>query len=136
MKKRHKTKIDKEFVADEAKKIKKEDLKKLDRKKIRLKKILNLKLFAKQKEKLKLLLEILQQYRKGYYRKIPWRSVAAITFTLLYIINPLDMIPDVLPILGYVDDISVFMGLLKLIDQDIDEYEDWKTVEQNLESDV
>ena len=132
MKKRHKTKIDKEFVADEAKKIQKEDLKKLHRKKSRLKKILNLKVFAKQKDKLKLLLEILQQYRKGYYRKIPWRSVAAITFTLLYIINPLDMIPDVLPVVGYVDDISVFMGLLKLVDQDIDEYENWKAVEQNL----
>ena len=130
MKKRHKTKIDKEFVADEAKKINKEDFKRLNRKRNRLKKILNLKVFAKQKGKLKLLLEILSQYRKGHYRKLPWRSVAAITFTLLYIINPLDMIPDVLPVVGYVDDISVFIGLLKLINQDIDDYLDWKAVQK------
>jgi len=132
MNKKNLQRINKGFVAQEAKNINSSDFKKLERKRSRLKKIMNLKVFAEHKAKLKLILEILQQYRKGYYRKMPWRSVAAITFTLLYIINPLDMIPDVLPVLGYIDDISVFMALLKLIDQDIHDYKDWKTVEQNL----
>lgn len=124
---KHKPHIDKEFVAENAQHIEKDDLDKLSRERKRLQKILNLKVFAKQKQKFKLLLEILKQYRKGTYRKIPWRSVASITFTLLYIINPLDIVPDVLPIVGYVDDISVFMALMRLIDEDIKEFESWKS---------
>ncbi len=128
-KKRQKNKINEHFIAEESKDISHDDLEKLERKQNRLKKILNLKVFANQKEKIKLLLEIVQQYRKGAYHQIPWRSIAAMTFTLVYIINPLDMVPDVLPFVGYVDDVSVFMALLKLVERDIQDYEDWKTVD-------
>lgn len=126
--------LDKKFVEEEAKKINVDDTQKLYRKRKRLKKILNLKVFSKQKEKLKLLLEILKAYHKGQYRNMPWRSISAITFTLLYIINPIDIIPDVLPVLGYVDDISVFMGLFKLIEKDIDNYETWKVAESDTQN--
>ncbi len=125
--KKHKPHIDKEFVSKNAEDIDKDDLNKVNRKRKRLQKILNLKVFAQQKKKFKLLLEILQQYKKGTYRKIPWRSVASITFTLLYVINPLDIVPDVLPIVGYVDDVSVFMALMRLVDEDIKDFESWKS---------
>jgi len=125
-KRKHNPHIDKAFVAENAKNICKDDLKKLSRKRKRLQKILNLKVFAKQKQKFKLLLEIIKQYKKGNYNKIPWRSVASITFTLLYIINPLDIIPDVLPIVGYVDDVSVFMALMRLVDEDVKDFESWR----------
>lgn len=125
-KRRHSSKINKEFVTENAKNIKKEDLNKLSRKQKRLQKILNLKVFVDQKQKFKLLLEILKQYKKGNYNKIPWRSVASITFTLLYVINPLDIIPDILPIVGYVDDISVFMALMRLIEEDLKDFKSWE----------
>lgn len=125
--------VNKDFIEKESQKINTDDTKKLFRKQKRLKKILNLKAFSTQKEKFKLLLEILKQYHKGDYKDIPWRSIAAITFTLLYIINPADMVPDVLPVIGYVDDISVFMGLFKLIEKDIDDYETWKVEESDIQ---
>ena len=121
--------INKKYILDQSKSINKSDLDKVDRKKKRLNKILKLKVFSKQKQKLKLLLELLKKYRSGEYRIIPWRSVAAITFTLLYIVNPLDIIPDVLPVLGYIDDMSVFMALYGLIDKDIEAYKEWKISE-------
>lgn len=124
----------KNFVRKESKSIGKEDSKKLLGKQKRLKKILTLGVFSKQKEKLKLLIEILKEYHKGNYKKIPWRSIAAISFTLLYIINPIDMIPDVLPLLGYVDDLSVFMGLLKLIEKDVNDYKSWKIDKLEIEN--
>lgn len=135
MKSKNKDKLlDKKFVEEGAKKINQDDTKKLYRKQKRLEKILNLKVFSKQKDKLKVLLEILKAYHKGQYRNIPWRSIAAITFTLLYIINPIDIIPDFLPILGYVDDISVFISLFKLIEKDIDNYESWKIAESDTQN--
>jgi len=118
--------IDEKFILDRSKTINENDLKKIDRKKKRLKKILSLKAFSDKRQKIKLLIELLKQYRTGEYKIIPWKSVAAIIFTLLYIINPLDIIPDVLPFVGYVDDLSVFMALYKLIDKDIEAYKGWK----------
>lgn len=131
---KHVSNIDESFIADESKHISQEDLKKLERKRSRLSKMMKLKVFAKQKDKFKLLLEIINQYRNGVYNEIPWRSIAAITFTLIYIVNPLDIVPDVLPIVGYVDDVSVFMALLKLVEQDISDYKDWKAVENDLKN--
>jgi uncharacterized membrane protein YkvA (DUF1232 family) len=123
------THIDKKYILDQSKNINKDDIDKVERKKKRLNKILKLRVFSKQKQKLKLLIELLKQYRSGNYRIIPWRSVAAITFTLLYILNPLDIIPDVLPVLGYIDDMSVFMALYNLIDKDIEAFKEWKLKE-------
>lgn len=120
-------KINEDYLKEHSKNVSKEDISKLNKKKRRLRKILSLKAFSNQKKKLKLFIEILRQYHKGNYREIPWRSISAISFTLLYIINPLDIVPDVLPIIGYVDDVSVFMALLSLAEKDLDEYKDWKT---------
>lgn len=129
MKKKITDQIDKAYVEEKSKLIEPKDVEKLHKKRNRLKKLLSLKVFAKQKDKLKLLLDLIQQYRKGNYTAVPWKSVAAITFTLLYIINPLDVIPDFLPVVGYVDDMSVFVGLYNLIDKDIEDYKHWKSMQ-------
>lgn len=132
MRKTKKSDINKEFLEEHSENVTKEDIKKLTKKSRRLQKILSLKAFSDKKQKLKLFIEILRHYQKGKYRHIPWRSVTAITFTLLYIINPLDVVPDVLPIVGYIDDMSVFMALISLAEKDLDEFEDWKAT-QDLE---
>ena len=102
--------IDEEFVKNQSQNIDEKDFERLDGKKKRLRKIMNLSVFVKQKEKLKLLFDLVQQYRKGTYKSIPWRSISAIVFTLLYIVNPFDIVPDVLPFFGYMDDLSVFLA--------------------------
>ena len=122
-----KMKIDKDYVENKAKDINENDIKKLEKKKSKLRKILNLAAFSNQKEKAKLLLELVLEYKKGNYKTIPWRSIAAITFTLLYIINPLDIVPDILPFVGFVDDISVFLALSKLVEKDLELYTEWKS---------
>jgi len=118
--------IDEEFVRNQSQRIDEKDFKHLDSKKKRLRKIMNLGVFIKQKEKLKLLVELVQQYRRGTYRAIPWRSLSAIVFTLLYIVNPFDIVPDVLPFFGYMDDLSVFLALSNLVDKDLENYKIWK----------
>lgn len=126
-----KNKISKQYIDEQSKDVSQEDVAKLNKKKKRLRKILSLKAFSNQKKKLKLFIEILRNYQKGHYREIPWRSISAITFTLLYIINPLDIVPDVLPFIGYIDDVSVFMALLSLAEKDLNQYEDWKSSQES-----
>lgn len=63
---------------------------------------------GEQLENFKLLWQLLQDYSSGRYRNVPWRLIAAAGFAAAYLIAPADVIPDVLPVIGLVDDASVF----------------------------
>jgi uncharacterized membrane protein YkvA (DUF1232 family) len=77
-------------------------------------------------EDFKLLIAIVSDYRKGLYRKIPRWSIAVIVFALLYVLNPFDIIPDFIAIIGYLDDAAVVAGALLLVEKDLNEYKEWK----------
>jgi uncharacterized membrane protein YkvA (DUF1232 family) len=74
-----------------------------------------------------LLLAMVKDYYTGAYRDIPFKSVASIAFTLLYILNPLDLIPDFLPGIGQLDDAAVLALCLKMIRDDLEKYQTFST---------
>ncbi len=76
-------------------------------------------------EDAKLLLAMVKDYWNKRYRQVPFGTVAAIVFTLIYVLNPFDLVPDVLPIIGEVDDAAVFTACLLLIENDLHKYKDW-----------
>lgn len=75
---------------------------------------------------LKLFFSIVQDYIGGEYREIPYWSIAAIVAALLYVLSPIDLIPDFIPIIGYVDDALVVAACLAMIEQDLYNYKEWK----------
>jgi uncharacterized membrane protein YkvA (DUF1232 family) len=74
----------------------------------------------------KLLIAVVQDYAKGRYRKIPFWTVAAIVGALLYVLNPLDLIPDFIPLVGQIDDAAVIAACLLMVRQDLQKYKRWK----------
>lgn len=74
----------------------------------------------------KLFLAIIKDYIFGNYRQIPWWSVAAMVAALLYVLNPFDLLPDFIPMLGYVDDAMVIGTCLTMIETDLHKYWKWK----------
>ena len=42
----------------------------------------------------------------------PWPVRLACAFAALYLISPIDVIPDVIPIFGYLDDFLVIFGVI------------------------
>jgi uncharacterized membrane protein YkvA (DUF1232 family) len=74
----------------------------------------------------KLLFAVVRDYAKGRYRKIPFWSIAAIVAAFLYVLNPLDLIPDFIPIIGQIDDAAVVAACLLMIRQDLHKYKKWK----------
>ena len=56
------------------------------------------------------------------YTRVPKGTVAAIVGTLLYVLSPVDVIPDVIPVVGYLDDAAVLALCLKFVKHDVDEY--------------
>src|SRR5215813_6226293 len=59
-------------------------------------------------EDAKLLIAMVKDFWNKSYRQVPYGTIGAIVFTLIYILNPFDLVPDVLPIIGEVDDAAVF----------------------------
>ena len=77
-------------------------------------------------EDVKLLWELVKDYKAKKYTAIPWKFIASVVFAIVYLINPLDVVPDVIPVLGYVDDASVFGLVFSMFRSDIDAYRKWK----------
>ena len=73
-----------------------------------------------------LLFNLLRDYANGNYREVPFNVVAAIGGALLYVLSPLDLIPDFIQIVGYLDDAAVIAFCLNLIEKDLISYKVWK----------
>lgn len=50
---------------------------------------------------------------------VPWRTTAAIVFGLGYFLMSADLIPDVLPVVGFLDDAAVLAEIVYLLSGDI-----------------
>ena len=71
---------------------------------------------------------------KRKYRKTPWGTLTGGIFSILYLLNPLDIIPEALPIVGIVDDTLVFGVFLALLSRDVKKYLLWKSSSENSNS--
>ena len=81
---------------------------------------------GEQIENFKVLWSLLKDYYNGTYRNVPWKFIAAIGFAVAYLISPIDVIPDFIPLVGYVDDAAVFGLVVKSFMSEIEEYKTWK----------
>ena len=77
-------------------------------------------------ESFKLTWGLLQDYWAGNYKNVPWKLLAAIGFAVTYLVSPLDVIPDFLPIVGFVDDAAVFALVVSTFQSELDTYKEWK----------
>lgn len=62
----------------------------------------------------------------GRYRALPKRSLVAIVAALLYFLDPLDMIPDFLPLFGFADDAAVLFWVASRVRKDLDAFLRWE----------
>jgi uncharacterized membrane protein YkvA (DUF1232 family) len=76
-------------------------------------------------EQAKLMLSLVKDFAAGRYRETPYWAIAAVALALLYVLNPADLFPDVIPGLGYLDDAAVIAFCLKLVEQDLEKYKQW-----------
>ncbi len=81
---------------------------------------------GKQFENFKLMWSLLQDYWAREYTDVPWKLIAAIGFAVAYLVSPLDIIPDFLPVMGFVDDATVFAMVVSTFQSELNDYKEWK----------
>ena len=68
---------------------------------------------------------LLKDWYMGNYTKIPFRMVASIAGAMLYLVSPLDVVPDWVPFGGLLDDALVLAAIFTLSRSDLDAYTIW-----------
>lgn len=78
-------------------------------------------------DKLLTCFRLLRSYADGSYRAIPWQSLVMILASVIYFVMPLDLIPDFLVGIGYVDDASLLAWTIHSFSSDIDKFAEWES---------
>lgn len=126
-------KVDENFVKDGIDSVSETDLEAVLDKRDQLFAKINHPDWKKYKDKIILMFQFLKDVKQRNYPETPWKTLAAMIFTALYIINPLDLVPDFIPFVGYLDDLTVFGFIIRLIDKDLSSYQMWKIKQEPIE---
>jgi uncharacterized membrane protein YkvA (DUF1232 family) len=68
-------------------------------------------------------------WHKGEYKGMSLRTIAYIVFTFAYVINPFDLIADIIPVVGWVDDLTITGILVGHLRKHINQFRAWETRE-------
>lgn len=79
-------------------------------------------------EELQLMFSLIKDWLSGAYREVPKGSIVAILAGLIYFISPIDVIPDFIPIAGYIDDVFVLGLVINQVRADLHKYKAWKDI--------
>ena len=71
------------------------------------------------------LARLVDAYRRGEYREISPRKLGLLAAGLAYVISPLDVVPDFVP-LGFLDDAIVLGLLLRSVKSEVDTFRRWE----------
>jgi uncharacterized membrane protein YkvA (DUF1232 family) len=64
-------------------------------------------------------------YALGHYRNVPLKTILIIIAAILYLVNPIDLIPDFIP-LGLTDDFAVLAWVYSSVTEEIDKFLEWE----------
>ncbi len=78
---------------------------------------------------LRIISRLVRASAKGQYKAVPWATLMKIIAALVYFVSPIDFIPDLLPVLGFADDIAVVLWVVKSCAADIEKFREWEQIQ-------
>ncbi len=74
----------------------------------------------------KLFFCMLKDFFTRKYTNVPVGTIMTIAGSLLYVFLPVDIMPDFIPGIGYLDDGAMIALCLKMLNSDLTKYKEWK----------
>ena len=73
------------------------------------------------------IISMLDDYYHGRYKKIPTAALLGSLGIIAYLVSPFDLIPDNVPILGFIDDAFIINTVVTLcMDKELGRYRQWR----------
>lgn len=72
------------------------------------------------------LTRMLRAWLHGDYKNISTKTIIAVIAALIYFVNPIDLIPDFIPVIGQLDDIFILGYLIKILNKEIERFMAWE----------
>ena len=73
------------------------------------------------------MLRLIRAYYRGEYHEVTESTLVIIIAAVIYVVSPLDVIPDAIPAIGFLDDATVVALALQRTRQDLDDFMAWET---------
>ncbi|AKD04710.1 YkvA family protein [Pontibacter korlensis] len=83
--------------------------------------------FHQLKNVMQTFIRLVRAYIRGDYRDVSSKSMVIGVAVLLYLVTPLDIIPDFIPVIGLMDDISLMAWFVDAFSKEILKYREWET---------
>lgn len=83
-------------------------------------------------DELQALIRLIKAWLSGKY-KTPWKTILFSIAALIYFVNPLDFIPDIIPLFGFLDDATFIAFVIKSIRTDIHKFLNWEKMEEGIQ---
>ncbi|MDH5640733.1 MAG: DUF1232 domain-containing protein [Nitrospira sp.] len=75
---------------------------------------------------LPLLVRLLRAWKNGSYPGLSVRTLVSVAAALIYLLSPVDLVPDFIPGIGLIDDVAVLALLLHALAQDLAAFRVWE----------
>lgn len=85
--------------------------------------------FAQVKEMMFTLMRLIRSYVSGQYRQVSTKTVLIGLATVLYLLLPIDLVPDFIPVLGLMDDLSLITWFIKAFQQELVKFQQWESTQ-------
>ena len=77
-----------------------------------------------------IMISLVKNYVQGKYTTVPYGTILAVLSALVYFLSPIDIIPDFIPLAGYLDDMAVLGLCMNMVSIDIETYEKWRQAQE------
>jgi uncharacterized membrane protein YkvA (DUF1232 family) len=84
-------------------------------------------------DEIKYMCAMVRDYVKRDYTEVKLSTIIAVVAALVYLVSPVDIIPDYIPVVGYLDDMAVLAYAIKATYKEIEAYKLWRNM-QNLKA--
>lgn len=72
------------------------------------------------------LIRLVRAWAAGHYRGVSPMTIVSAVAVLLYVVSPIDVIPDFIPIIGFGDDLALIAWFIKKFRDEIAGFQAWE----------
>ncbi len=65
-------------------------------------------------------------YARGEYRDVPLDSLIFVIAGLVYVVSPIDLIPDAVPVVGFADDAVAVAFVIRQVNHELAAFREWE----------